>query len=103
MLSKISCLKHPFQANCEINEVPVFNIEPIWQMVRGPSSLVEQAIEQKPTNYGLLTHHFNLAVIMSAVLTFNMKSAKVLSLFDSKVHSLHAGHTKHLQERHGLW
>nr|XP_022332543.1 rab3 GTPase-activating protein non-catalytic subunit-like isoform X2 [Crassostrea virginica] len=72
------------EANCEINEVPVFNIEPIWQMVRGPSSLVEQAIEQKPTNYGLLTHHFNLAVIMSAVLTFNMKSAKVLSVFDSK-------------------
>lgn len=65
--------------------MPVFNIEPIWQTVRGPSSLVEQAIEQKITNYGLLTHHYNLAVIMSAVLTFNMKSAKVMTLFDAKV------------------
>jgi hypothetical protein len=74
-----------FQANCEMNEVPVFNIEPVWQQVRGPSSLVEQAVEQRVTNYGLLTHHYNLAVIMSAVLTFGMKSAKVLSLFDSKV------------------
>lgn len=74
-----------FQANCEMNEVPVFNIEPVWQMVRGPSSLVEQAVEQKMTNYGLLTHHYNLAVIMCAVLTFGMKSAKILSLFDSKV------------------
>lgn len=72
------------EANCEVNEMPVFNIEPIWQTVRGPSSLVEQAIEQKITNYGLLTHHYNLAVIMSAVLTFNMKSAKVMTLFDAK-------------------
>ncbi|XP_055995292.1 rab3 GTPase-activating protein non-catalytic subunit-like isoform X2 [Ostrea edulis] len=81
MLDLIQVLR---EANCEMNEVPVFNIEPVWQMVRGPSSLVEQAVEQKMTNYGLLTHHYNLAVIMCAVLTFGMKSAKILSLFDSK-------------------
>ncbi|XP_061163319.1 rab3 GTPase-activating protein non-catalytic subunit-like isoform X1 [Saccostrea echinata] len=84
------------EANCEMNEVPVFNIEPVWQMVRGPSSLVEQAIEQKMTNYGLLSHHYHLAVIMSAVLTFNMKSAKVLSLFDSKgKHAFFIDFTQH--------
>ncbi|WAR19500.1 RBGPR-like protein [Mya arenaria] len=57
-------------ANCETNEVPVFNLEQIWA--------------QKGTNYGLLTVFHQLATLMQAVITFNMKPVKVLSLFDSK-------------------
>lgn len=72
------------EANCEANEVPVFNIEPLWQDIRGPTSLVELAVEQKTTNYGLIHHHYHLSVIMLAVLTFNIKSVKVISLFDTK-------------------
>lgn len=72
------------EANCEANEVPVFNIEHLWQDVRGPASLVELAIDQKSTNYGLLRLHYQLAVMMHAILVFGMKSVKVLSLFDSK-------------------
>ncbi|ESO90130.1 hypothetical protein LOTGIDRAFT_218187 [Lottia gigantea] len=84
----ISCtadiIQITMEANCEANEVPVFNLEILWQLARGPSSLSELAVDQKSTNYGLLKHHLHLARIMQAVLVFNMKSIKVLSLFDSK-------------------
>ena len=63
----------------------MFNIEPAWQGVRGPNSLVDLAIETKMTNYGLIRHHYHLAVLMQAVIVFGMKSVKVVSLFDTKV------------------
>ena len=72
------------EANCDSNEVPVFNIEPTWQGVHGPASLVELAIDQKATNYGLLCLHHQLSIIMYAVLLFKIKSVRVISLFDSK-------------------
>ncbi|RUS87661.1 hypothetical protein EGW08_004584 [Elysia chlorotica] len=71
-------------ANCEAHEVPVYNLEPAWQKVEGPTSLVELAIDQKATNYGLLRLHFHLFKVMSAVLSLGVKSVKVLSLFDNK-------------------
>ncbi|KAH9519441.1 Rab3 GTPase-activating protein non-catalytic subunit [Bulinus truncatus] len=71
-------------ANCESNEVPVCNTEHAWQKIQGPTSLMELAIDQKVTNYGLLKVHYHLLKIMSAVLALKMKSVKVLSLFDSK-------------------
>ncbi|KAL5008455.1 hypothetical protein ScPMuIL_014036 [Solemya velum] len=77
-------LKIIMEANCEVNEVPVFNMEPLWTNVNGPASLVELAIDQRPTNYGLLHHHLHLGYIMQAILEFGMKSVKVLSLFDNK-------------------
>lgn len=72
------------KANCEADEVPVFNIEPLWQNVRGPASLVELAVDQKATNYGLLLHHFQLCWLMHAILMYGLKSVKILSLFDCK-------------------
>ncbi|XP_029643164.1 rab3 GTPase-activating protein non-catalytic subunit isoform X2 [Octopus sinensis] len=72
------------KANCEADEVPVFNIEPLWQTIRGPASLVELAVDQKATNYGLLLHHYLLCQFMYAILKFGLKSIKVLSLFDCK-------------------
>ncbi|XP_045164449.2 rab3 GTPase-activating protein non-catalytic subunit-like [Mercenaria mercenaria] len=84
----VSCICDFFniimEANCETNEVPVFNIEPLWNTVKGTVSLVELAIDQKATNYGLLKLHHQLAVVINAVITFNIKPIKVLSLFDSK-------------------
>lgn len=85
----ISCICDFFtiimEANCESNEVPVFNLEPLWSEVKGTVSLVELAIDQKTTNYMLLKHHHHLAVLMEAVVEFSLKSVKVISLFDSKV------------------
>lgn len=63
----------------------MFNIEPLWQTIRGPASLVELAVDQKATNYGLLLHHYLLCQFMYAILKFGLKSVKVLSLFDCKV------------------
>ncbi|KAK3092344.1 hypothetical protein FSP39_001596 [Pinctada imbricata] len=80
----VDLLQALMEANCEVNEVPVFNIEPTWQSVRGPHSLVDLAIEAKMTNYGLIRHHYHLSVLMNAVAVFKMKSVKILSLFDSK-------------------
>jgi len=60
-------------------------IEVYYPLDSGSVSLVELAIDQKGTNYGLLTIYHQLATLMHAVLTFNLKSVKVLSLFDSKV------------------
>ncbi|XP_071079517.1 rab3 GTPase-activating protein non-catalytic subunit-like [Haliotis cracherodii] len=77
-------LQVAMDANCEANEVPVFNLEQLWQQIRGPASLVELAVDQKATNYHLVRHHYHLAVSMHAVMLFNMKSVKVLSLFDTK-------------------
>ena len=74
-----------WQANCEANEVPVFNGEHNWQAVRGPASLGELAVDTKATNYGLVRLHWQLAILMHAVLVFSMKSVKVLSLFDRRV------------------
>ncbi|XP_064601694.1 rab3 GTPase-activating protein non-catalytic subunit-like isoform X2 [Liolophura sinensis] len=71
-------------ANCDANVVPVFNIEPLWQQVHGPASLVELSVEQRATNYGLVRHHYHLSLLMYFILHFNIKSVKVLSLFDSK-------------------
>lgn len=51
----------------------------------GSISLVELAIDQKTTNYGLLTVYQQLAQLMNAIVTFNMKPVRPLSLFDSKV------------------
>lgn len=65
--------------------MPVCNMEPAWQKVQGPTSLMELAVDQKATNYGLLRVHFHLLKLMSAVLSLGMKSVKVLSLFDNKV------------------
>ncbi|KAL8566839.1 hypothetical protein ACOMHN_052237 [Nucella lapillus] len=72
------------EANCEANEVPVFNMEHNWQTVRGPASLGELAVDAKPTNYGLVRVHWHLALLMHAVMVFSMKNVKVLSLFDHK-------------------
>ncbi|XP_076441806.1 rab3 GTPase-activating protein non-catalytic subunit-like [Babylonia areolata] len=72
------------EANCEANEVPMFNMEHNWQTVRGPASLGELAVDAKPTNYGLVRLHWHLATLMHAVMLFSMKNVKVLSLFDRK-------------------
>ena len=42
-------------------------------------------MDTKATNYGLVRLHWQLAILMHAVLVFSMKSVKVLSLFDRRV------------------
>ncbi|KAK3599646.1 hypothetical protein CHS0354_029108 [Potamilus streckersoni] len=72
------------EANCEMNEVPVFNIEHAWHYGKGSVSLVELAVDKKVTNYHLIKHHHHLALMMHAILILKIKSWKVLSLFDTR-------------------
>ncbi|CAH1792513.1 unnamed protein product [Owenia fusiformis] len=71
-------------ANCNVSEIPIFNIEDMWQTIKGPTPLAELAVDQRETNYGLLLHHFHLTVVLNAILEFTMKSVKPISLFDAK-------------------
>ena len=73
------------QACEDSKEVAIVNVEDLWQNVQGPTSLAELALEQKPANLELVEHHFSLCVMLHAILNFNMKSVRPLSLFDSKV------------------
>ncbi|XP_064622253.1 rab3 GTPase-activating protein non-catalytic subunit-like isoform X3 [Lineus longissimus] len=74
------------EANCDADseDIPVFNVEDLWQEIKGRSALVDLAVDKPPTNYGLLKHHFVLVVLMQAIMEFSIKSVKVLSLFDTK-------------------
>ena len=73
-----------FKSSEESSDIPVLNIEDLWQNIQGPTSLVELALEQKTCNVPLVAHHHSLCVLMSAVLTFSMRSVKPMSLFDTK-------------------
>ena len=66
----------------------MFRTEELWQGASGPTALVELANDQASSNEQLIRHHYYLAVIMYAVMTFTMKSVKPLSLFDTKVRSI---------------
>lgn len=72
------------QAGEDTQEVPVLNVEDVWQHTQGPTSLVELAMEQKATNVALVKHHYYLCLILHAMLVLALKSVKPLSLFDSK-------------------
>ena len=76
---------HHLQARMDIHEMPVFLVEDVWQSVQGPSSLAELAVEQKAASTDLVEHHYILCCLLHAILVFNMKAIKPLSLFDTKV------------------
>ena len=68
---------------------PMLSVEDLWlgtgTGTGGNSGLAELALEQKESNVELVDHHYYLAVIMHAVLTFGMKQCKPMGLFDTKV------------------
>lgn len=59
-------------------------MEEAWCTAEGPASIAELALEQKGVHFPLVQHHFLLAVLLHAAMTFSLK-VKPLSLFDSKV------------------
>lgn len=63
---------------------PELSVEEVWSGASGPASIAELALEQKGVHYPLVQHHFLLASVLHAAMTFNVK-VKPLSLFDSKV------------------
>ena len=66
----------------------MLGVEDLWAGVGGSAGsggLAELALEQKESNVELVEHHYYLAVIVAAVLTFSMKQCRPMSLFDTKV------------------
>ncbi|CAM1313278.1 RAB3GAP2 (predicted) [Pycnogonum litorale] len=65
--------------------MPVFGNDRLWASCsQGPAPLVELAVAEKPTNYTLVRHHYQLALCLYTVVLFNMKNVKPLSLFSTK-------------------
>lgn len=71
-----------FQTEAETSLAPVFEIEDPWQQTQGPTPLVELAVAQPLPNHQLVDLHRQLCSIMHAIMTFGMKSVKVMALFD---------------------
>lgn len=96
----------------QLNEIPIFNIDDIWQLNTQPisitllepvspfinlyptnsiseqsdqqNSLLELVMEQKSANGHLVLHHDKLIHILYYLMTYHVKSIRPFSLFDSK-------------------
>ncbi|CAF4426903.1 unnamed protein product, partial [Rotaria sp. Silwood2] len=96
----------------QLNEIPIFNIDDVWQLnTTGVSSdqlesvspfvnlysgssiseqseqqnsLLELVMEQKPANGHLVLHHDKLILILYYLMYYHIKSIRPFSLFDSK-------------------
>ncbi|CAF4813689.1 unnamed protein product [Rotaria sp. Silwood1] len=97
----------------QLNEIPIFNIDDVWQsnitdvvssdqlepvspfinLYSGSSiseqseqqnSLLELVMEQKPANGHLVLHHDKLILILYYLMYYHIKSFRPFSLFDSK-------------------
>ncbi|XP_078796486.1 rab3 GTPase-activating protein non-catalytic subunit isoform X2 [Oryzias latipes] len=81
----VQLLQILMEADSAMQEVsaPELSVEEVWSGASGPASIAELALEQKGVHYPLVQHHFLLASVLHAAMTFNVK-VKPLSLFDSK-------------------
>ncbi|CAF0801180.1 unnamed protein product [Adineta steineri] len=80
----------------QLNEIPIFNVDDVWQTntIGMPSdqseqndqqtTLLELVMEQKPANGHLVLHHDKLIHILYYLMNYHIKSVKPFSLFDSK-------------------
>ncbi|XP_036006973.1 rab3 GTPase-activating protein non-catalytic subunit isoform X2 [Fundulus heteroclitus] len=75
----------PFYADSAMEEVPApeLSVEEAWSGAEGPASIAELALEQRGVHYPLVQHHWLLASLMHAAMSFSVK-VKPLGLFDSK-------------------
>ncbi|KAJ8045799.1 Rab3 GTPase-activating protein non-catalytic subunit [Holothuria leucospilota] len=71
-----------YAVDAESSLTPIMEIEDLWQNIQGPSSLVELAVNQPETNPLLVDLHKQLCTVMWAIMAFQLKSVKVLGLFD---------------------
>lgn len=71
----------------EDETAPELSVEEVWCGAEGPPSIADLALEQKGIYYPLVQHHWLLASLLHAAMTFKVK-VKPLSLFDSKVRNV---------------
>ncbi|CAF1040067.1 unnamed protein product [Rotaria sordida] len=96
----------------QLNEIPIFNIDDVWQLnttgissdqlepvspfinlyststipeqIEQQNSLLELVMEQKPANGHLVLHHDKLILILYYLMYYHIKSIRPFSLFDTK-------------------
>ncbi|KAL0969299.1 hypothetical protein UPYG_G00225230 [Umbra pygmaea] len=85
MGSCVQLLQILMEADSGVEEVtpPNLCVEEVWGGAEGPASIAELALEQKGVHYPLVQHHYLLASVLHAAMTFSVR-VKPLSLFDSK-------------------
>lgn len=83
-ISSSPCFVVQADAGVEEKTAPELSVEEVWCGAEGPPSIADLALEQKGIYYPLVQHHWLLASLLHAAMTFKVK-VKPLSLFDSKV------------------
>ncbi|KAM4724270.1 rab3 GTPase-activating protein non-catalytic subunit isoform 2-T2 [Anableps anableps] len=73
------------EADSAMEEIPApeLSVEEVWSGAEGPASIAELALEQRGVHYPLVQHHWLLASLLHAAMSFSVK-VKPLSLFDTK-------------------
>uniref|UniRef100_A0A3B3XXG0 RAB3 GTPase activating protein subunit 2 (non-catalytic) n=1 Tax=Poecilia mexicana TaxID=48701 RepID=A0A3B3XXG0_9TELE len=81
----VQLLQILMEADSAMEEIPTpeLSVEEVWSGAEGPASIAELALEQKGVHYPLVQHHWLLATLLHAAMSFSVK-VKPLSLFDSK-------------------
>ena len=84
--NRFSPVVFPRQSDSAVEEVPPpeLCVEEVWCGAEGPASIAELALEQRGVHFPLVQHHYLLASLLHAAMTFGLR-VKPLSLFDSKV------------------
>ncbi|XP_056446466.1 rab3 GTPase-activating protein non-catalytic subunit isoform X2 [Gadus chalcogrammus] len=85
MGSSVQLLQILIEADSAVEEVapPELCVEEVWCGAQGPASIAELALEQRGVHFPLVQHHYLLAALLHAAMTFGLR-VKPLSLFDSK-------------------
>ncbi|XP_038148632.1 rab3 GTPase-activating protein non-catalytic subunit isoform X3 [Cyprinodon tularosa] len=81
----VQLLQILMEADSAMEEVraPELSVEEVWSGAEGPASIAQLALEQRGVHYPLVQHHWLLASILHAAMSFTVK-VKPLSQFDSK-------------------
>ncbi|XP_008397867.1 rab3 GTPase-activating protein non-catalytic subunit isoform X3 [Poecilia reticulata] len=81
----VQLLQILMEADSAMEEIPApeLSVEEVWSGAEGPASIAELALEQRGVHYPLVQHHWLLATLLHAAMSFSVK-VKPLSLFDSK-------------------
>ncbi|KAK5603609.1 hypothetical protein CRENBAI_003759 [Crenichthys baileyi] len=81
----VQLLQILIEADSAMEDIPApeLSVEEVWSGAEGPASIAELALEQRGVHYPLVQHHWLLASLLHAAMSFSVK-IKPLSLFDSK-------------------
>ncbi|MEQ2250719.1 hypothetical protein ILYODFUR_003749 [Ilyodon furcidens] len=81
----VQLLQILIEADSTMEDVPApeLSVEEVWSGAEGPASIADLALEQRGVHYPLVQHHWLLASLLHAAMSFSVK-IKPLSLFDSK-------------------